>query len=49
MVDAGILLFKYWLDVSMDVQEKRFRERIDDPRKIWKLSPMDVSLVPALV
>ncbi len=43
MVDAGILLFKYWLDVSMDVQEKRFRERIDDPRKIWKLSPMDVA------
>ena len=43
MVDSGILLFKYWLDVSMDVQEKRFRERIDDPRKIWKLSPMDVA------
>jgi polyphosphate kinase 2 len=43
MVDSGIMLFKYWLDVSMDVQEKRFRERIDDPRKIWKLSPMDVA------
>jgi len=43
MVESGILLFKYWMDVSIDVQEKRFRERIEDPRKIWKLSPMDVA------
>jgi len=42
MVDGGILLIKYWFDVSMDVQEQRFRARIEDPRKIWKLSPMDV-------
>ncbi len=43
MVESGILLLKYWLEVSIDVQEKRFRERIEDPRKIWKLSPMDVA------
>jgi polyphosphate kinase 2 len=42
MVDGGILLIKYWFDVSMDVQEQRFRARIEDPRKVWKLSPMDV-------
>ena len=42
MVDGGIVLIKYWFDVSMDVQEKRFRARIEDPRKVWKLSPMDV-------
>ena len=42
MVDAGIRLIKYWLEVSVDVQDKRFRDRIEDPRKIWKLSPMDV-------
>jgi polyphosphate kinase 2 len=43
IVNEGIILIKYWLDSSMKVQEKRFRERIDDPRKIWKLSPMDVA------
>ncbi len=42
MVDAGIRLIKYWLEVSKDVQDRRFRDRIEDPRKIWKLSPMDV-------
>ena len=42
MIDAGIILIKYWFDVSMDVQEERFRARINDPRKTWKLSPMDV-------
>ena len=42
MVDGGIVLIKYWFDVSMDVQEKRFQARIEDPRKVWKLSPMDV-------
>ena len=42
MVDAGIVLIKYWFDISMDEQEKRFRARIEDPRKTWKLSPMDV-------
>lgn len=42
MVDSGIILIKYWFDVSMDVQEERFRARVEDPRKVWKLSPMDV-------
>ncbi len=42
MVDSGIQLIKYWFDVSMDVQEERFRSRMEDPRKLWKLSPMDV-------
>ena len=42
MIDSGIILIKYWFDVGMDVQEKRFRARTEDPRKVWKLSPMDV-------
>jgi polyphosphate kinase 2 (PPK2 family) len=42
MVDSGIHLIKYWFDVSMEEQERRFQARIDDPRKVWKLSPMDV-------
>ncbi len=42
MIDSGIILIKYWLDVSMENQAKRFAERNEDPRKIWKLSPMDV-------
>jgi len=42
MVDSDIQLIKYWFDVSMDEQERRFQRRIDDPRKVWKLSPMDV-------
>ncbi len=42
LVDDGILLLKYWLEVSSEVQEKRFRTRIRDPRKQWKLSPMDL-------
>jgi polyphosphate kinase 2 len=42
MTDAGIQLIKYWFDVSMEEQERRFKKRIDDPRKTWKLSPMDV-------
>ena len=40
--ESGITLIKYWLDTSMEEQERRFKKRIDDPRKIWKLSPMDV-------
>ncbi len=40
--DSGILLVKYWLEVSMENQTKRFEERINDYRKIWKLSPMDL-------
>lgn len=42
MVDNDIILIKYWLDVSQELQEKRFQDRIDDPRKIWKLSPIDM-------
>ena len=42
MVDAGIHLIKYWFDVGMQEQERRFQARIEDPRKVWKLSPMDV-------
>jgi polyphosphate kinase 2 len=42
MVDSGILLLKYWLEVSPEEQTRRLESRIDDPRKIWKLSPMDL-------
>jgi polyphosphate kinase 2 (PPK2 family) len=42
MVNSGIILVKYWLEVSMDEQAKRFQERKEDFRKTWKLSPMDV-------
>jgi len=39
---SGVVLVKYWLEVSMANQTVRFEERIHDPRKIWKLSPMDL-------
>ncbi len=42
MTESGIILLKYWLEVSMDEQERRLRGRIEDGRKLWKLSPMDV-------
>ena len=42
MVDSGILLRKYWLEVDMDEQTRRLKARVDDPRKTWKLSPMDI-------
>jgi polyphosphate kinase 2 len=42
MVDSGIILLKYWLEVSPEEQERRLRDRIDDGRKIWKLTPMDI-------
>jgi polyphosphate kinase 2 len=42
LVDDGILLFKYWLTVDQAEQEKRFAERLEDPMKQWKLSPIDV-------
>ena len=42
IVDSGIILIKYWLEVSMEEQTRRLEGRIDDPRKIWKLSPMDL-------
>ncbi len=42
MVDSGILLVKYWLDIDEDEQTRRLTARIDDGRKTWKLSPMDL-------
>ena len=42
MVDSGILLMKYWLEVGEREQTKRLNARVDDPRKIWKLSDMDL-------
>jgi len=42
MVDSGILLIKYWLEVSPEEQTRRLEARIEDGRKIWKLSPMDL-------
>ncbi len=42
MVDSGIILLKYWLEVSPEEQTRRLTGRIDDPRKIWKLTAMDV-------
>ena len=41
IVDAGIILIKFWLEVGMEEQEQRFKARIDDPLRQWKLSPMD--------
>src|ERR1700704_6650682 len=41
MVEGGLLLIKFWLEVSNEEQERRFRARIDDPLRQWKLSPMD--------
>ena len=42
IIGSGIILIKYWLEVGMEEQAKRFRERDEDLRKIWKLSPMDL-------
>lgn len=42
MVDNGMILIKYWLNVSVDEQSRRLEDRIEDPRKIWKLSPTDL-------
>ena len=42
IVDNGILLLKYWLEVGDKEQERRFRARIEDPVRQWKLSPMDL-------
>ena len=43
MIDSGIILLKYWLEVSPEEQTRRLEDRIDDGRKIWKLSPMDIA------
>ena len=42
LIRSGILLIKYWFSVSDDEQERRFKERIENPSKRWKLSPMDL-------
>jgi polyphosphate kinase 2 (PPK2 family) len=42
IVDAGIILIKFWLEVGKDEQERRFHARINDPMRQWKLSPMDI-------
>jgi polyphosphate kinase len=42
MTDSGIMVLKYWLEVSPGEQTRRLESRIDDPRKIWKLSDMDL-------
>ena len=43
LVDEGVLLFKYWFSVDQVEQEKRFAERIEDPLKRWKISPIDIA------
>ena len=42
VVESGIQLIKYWLEVTPEEQTRRLNDRIDDPRKLWKLSPMDL-------
>jgi polyphosphate kinase len=42
IMESGIILVKYWLEVSQENQTLRFEERINDYKKIWKLSPMDL-------
>ena len=45
LVEDGILLRKYWFSVSDEEQERRFRGRLDDPMRRWKLSPMDLESI----
>jgi polyphosphate kinase 2 (PPK2 family) len=42
IIEGGIILIKYWLEVSNEEQERRFLARINDPLRQWKLSPMDM-------
>src|ERR1051325_2910478 len=42
LVEGGIQLLKYWLEVSNEEQERRFQARVEDPLRQWKLSPMDL-------
>ncbi|WP_334175350.1 polyphosphate kinase 2 [Pseudoxanthobacter sp.] len=42
IIESGVILLKYWLEVSPEEQTRRMEGRIDDPRKVWKLSPMDI-------
>ncbi|MDD7939486.1 polyphosphate kinase 2 [Actinomycetospora lutea] len=45
LIEDGIMLRKYWFSVSPDEQERRFRERLENPLKRWKLSPMDLESI----
>ncbi|MEU6306879.1 polyphosphate kinase 2 [Streptomyces chartreusis] len=45
LVEDGILLRKYWFSVSDEEQQERFRRRLDDPLRRWKLSPMDLESI----
>ena len=49
IVDGGIMLIKFWLEVGKEEQERRFLARIHDPLRQWKLSPMDLEFVRAMV
>jgi polyphosphate kinase 2 (PPK2 family) len=42
LIRSGIILIKYWFSVSDEEQEKRFQDRLNDPAKRWKISPMDI-------
>jgi len=42
MVESGMILIKYWLEVSPDEQTRRLERRMNDPRKVWKLTDMDI-------
>ncbi len=43
LIDEGIILLKYWFSVDQEEQEKRFAERVEDPMKRWKISPIDIA------
>src|SRR4029434_4503912 len=45
LVEEGIMLVKYWFSVSDEEQERRFRSRLEDPMRSWKLSPMDLESI----
>ena len=45
LVEDGILLRKYWFSVSDEEQQRRFRDRLDDPMRRWKLSTMDLESI----
>lgn len=49
LIRSGIVLIKYWFSVSQDEQEKRFKSRLNDPTKRWKLSPMDIKSMERFV
>ncbi len=46
IVESGIILIKFWLEVGQDEQRRRFEARIEDPLRQWKLSPMDLESYP---